>query len=107
LKVETMRKLLLAAAGAALVGLGAPSAQAQEFSITIGTPGYYGPPAYRPYSVYRSHPVYEPAYRRPVRAYRPYPVYAQPVYYGPACTTRVTRYWDGRGWVSRRERLCD
>ncbi len=105
-----MRKLLLAAAGAALVGLGAQPAQAQGFSITIGTPGYYGPPAYHPYPVYRAHPVYEPVYRRPVRAYRPYrpyPVYAQPVYYGPACTTRVTRYWDGWNWVSRRERVCD
>ena len=99
-----MRKLLLAAAGAAAVVLGAQSAQAQGFSITIGTPGYYRPPVYRPY------PVYEPGYPRPWRAYRPYrpyPVYAQPVYYGPACTTRVTRYWDGWSWVSRRERVCD
>ncbi len=99
-----MHKLLLAAAGAALAGLAAQPAAAQGLSITIGTPGYYGPPVYRPY------PVYEPVYRRPVRAWRPYrphPVYAQPVYYGPACTTRVTRYWDGWNWISRRERVCD
>ena len=100
-----MPKLLLAAMGAALVGLAAQPARAQGFSISIGAPSYYGPPP-----VYRAYPAYEPYYRRPVRAYRPYrpyPVYAQPVYYDRACTTRITRYWDGWSWVSRRERLCD
>jgi len=100
-----MRKLFLAAAGAALVGFGAQPAQAQGFSITIGTPGYYAPPVYRPYPIYRPYPAYRPV--RAYRPYRPYPVYAQPVDYGPICTTRVTRFWDGWSWVSRRERVCD
>ncbi len=101
-----MRQLLLGLAGATLVGLGAfgaQPAQAQGFSVTIGTHGYY--PA--PVPVYdRPYPRYRPVYR-PVRAYPAYPAYAEPVYYGPYCTTRVTRYWDGWAWVSRRHRICD
>jgi len=90
----------LAAAALGLGVLGAPPAQAQGFSVTIGAPGYYGPPA----PVYRPRPVYRPVYYRP--AYRPYRAY-EPAYYGPRCTTEVVRYWDGWGWVKRRREICD
>jgi hypothetical protein len=97
--VETMRKLLLGIAAAAALSfgsLGAQPAQAQGFSVTFGTGnyGYYPPPPPRP--VYRAYPVYgRPAYRRPH-----YPDY------GPECTTRVRRYWDGFRWVSERREIC-
>jgi hypothetical protein len=97
-----MRKVLLGLAVAA-IGLGASGAapaQAQGFSITVGTPGYYGPPA----PVYSPYPRYRPVYYRP--AYPRYPAYV-PAYYGPRCTTEVSRYWDGWGWVNRRHRVCD
>ena len=96
-----MRKPLLGLA-AALLGLGtfgALPAQAQGFSITVGTPGYYAPPV----PVYRPYPAYRPIYRP---AYRPYPAYV-PAYYAPRCSVEVTRHWDGWGWVSRRRRICD
>ena len=111
-KVEIMRKLLLGFFGA-LLGLAslaaAPSpAEAQGFSVTIGTPGYYGP---RP--VYRSYPRYRPVYVRPAPVYvRPRPVYVRQNYYRPAyygesrCTVRMHRYWDGYGWVRERRRQC-
>ncbi|HEY8382943.1 MAG TPA: hypothetical protein VIL09_12420 [Microvirga sp.] len=99
-----MRKLLVGLAGALALGFGAfgaAPAQAQGFSVTIGTPGYYGPAP-----VYRSYPRH-----RAYRPYRPYPVYGRPVQYrpvyaGPRCVTRVNRYWDGYGWVSERRRIC-
>jgi|SRR5215212_587049 len=93
----------LAAAALGLGALGAQPAQAQGFSVTIGTPGYDGPPV----PVYRPYPVYRPVYGRP--AYRPsyaYRAYA-PAYDGPRCTTELVRSWDGWGWVTRRREICD
>jgi hypothetical protein len=107
----TMRNFAVGLAGAIVLGFGAIAAQpaqAQGFSITIGNPGYYAPPP-----VYRPYPRYRPVYSRPVRAYRSYGAYGAygapyaPAYYGPRCTTRVTRYWDGWAWVSRERRVCD
>lgn len=114
-----MSKSFLGLAGAAAVlgfgALAAQPAQAQGFSITIGSPGYYAPPApvYDPYPSHRPvyyrpaprpYPSYAPAYYRP--APRRYPAYA-PAAYAERCTIRITRQWDGWGWVSRRTRICD
>jgi hypothetical protein len=101
----TMRNLTVGLAGAIVLGFGAIAAQpaqAQGFSVTIGNPGYYAPPV----PVYRPYPRYRPVYSRPYRAYPAYGAY-EPAYYGPRCTTRVTRYWDGWAWVSRERRVCD
>jgi hypothetical protein len=124
MEARNMRQILLGLAGAAVVGLGAfgaQPAQAQGFSITIGTPGYYRPaPIYRPYPryrpvyyrpapVYRPYPRYRPVHYRPApiyRSYGPQRVFAPPVDYGPVCTTRVARYWDGFGYVSERRKVC-
>jgi hypothetical protein len=97
-----MRCFLLALAGAATLGLGALAvepAQAQGFSISVGS-GYGG--YHRPYH----RPAYRPSYRR--YGYYPRPVYYRPypVYYGRTCFTRVTRVWDGWGWVRQRVRVC-
>jgi hypothetical protein len=95
-----MRKLILGLFGLAAIGFGAVAAQpaqAQGFSITVGNP-YYGP-------VYPA-----PVYYRPAPVYRPYPVYGRPyyrpAYYGPRCTVRTSRYWDGFSWVVQRREIC-
>ena len=111
-----MRHSLLALAGAALVGVaafGAEPALAQGVSITLGLPGYVEPvPVYRPLPP--PPPTYRvaPPPRRVYRAVRAYPgpiepAFVDPVYDAPQCTTRVTRYWDGWGWVTRRRQVCD
>jgi hypothetical protein len=98
-----MRKLILGLFGFAAIGLGAVAAQpaeAQGFSITVGTPYYQPAPA----------PYYGPVYYRPAPVYRPYPVYGRPyyrpAYYGPRCTIRTSRYWDGYSWVTQRREVC-
>lgn len=94
-----MRKLTLGLFGA-LAALGAvaaaPPPAAAQVSVTIGTPGYYPPPAYRPY---------RPAYVAPSPVYRPYPRWRR-AYYAPSCVVRIHRYWDGYGWVRERRRVC-
>jgi hypothetical protein len=93
-------KMLVAAAGTALVGAAvmfstAASAGNVAWSVSVGAPGiavtagqpaYYGAPYYRPYY----HPYYAPApvvyrpYHRPYRVYAPAPVvYAPPVVVAP------------------------
>ena len=54
--------------------------------------GAYGGPGYYGYG-------YGPGY-----AYAPAPVYYGA--YGPGCTIRRERVWDGYGWIIRRVRVC-
>jgi hypothetical protein len=109
-----MRKLLLGLAGVAALGLGmvsAEPAEAQSFSISIGSGyghggyhgGYHGGRWPRHYhrAYYPRHHYYPRVYRRVA-----YPIYATPAYYGPRCVTRVTQRWDGWRHVSIRKRTC-
>jgi hypothetical protein len=86
----------------------AEPAQAQGFSISFGSGyGHSGYGGYRPYPSYRPYRPYPVYYG----GYRPYPVYhggyrPYPVYYGPRCVTRVTRVWDGWGYVTKRRQIC-
>jgi hypothetical protein len=102
-----MKRHLAIVPALALAGaLGAGAAQARDadvqWSITIGTPPVYGPPApvvVAPAPVYRPAPVIV----APAPVYRPVPVvvYPQPVYY------RAPSYWDhdGDGIPNRYDRL--
>ena len=103
-----MRKLLFGLF-AAILGLGALAAvpepaQAQGFSVTIGTPGYNGPRYYRRHH-YRSH-HYRSAFYEPSPVYLRRRGYDRPAHYNPRCTIRVHRYWDGFTWVHERRRHC-
>lgn len=106
-----MRKFLLSLAAAAALGLGALAtapapAEAQSVTIRVGEP--YGRSPDRPYWHHRyyGHRYHRPVYYRPAPVYHPYPRYARPVVYGPRCTIRTTRYWDGFSWVTRRREIC-
>jgi len=89
-------KMLVAAAGTALVGAAAMfstaastgnvawsvSVGAPGIAVTAGQPAFYGAPYYRPY--YPPAPVVYRPYHRPYRVYVPAPVvYAPPVVVAP------------------------
>jgi hypothetical protein len=99
-----MRHALLSVLGAAALGLGALTAdaltaapaQAQGFTITVGEPYGYNPYPRHPrrhWGHWRRH--HRPVYYRPVRGG-----------YGPDCTVRMRRYFDGYSWVTERRRTC-
>jgi hypothetical protein len=105
-----MRKILFGLAGALALGVGALAsepAQAQGFSVTVGSPYGYGPAYGYPPPPPRYAPAY--GYGRPGPAYRRYSRHPRRVYYAPPaprCVIRRERQFDGFGWVSVRRRVC-
>jgi hypothetical protein len=103
-----MRKFLFGLAGMLALGFGALAsdpAQAQGFSITVGSPYGYGPAYGYPPPPRR----YAPVYGRPIPVYDGYPRRPRRVYYappGPRCTVRKERYFDGYDWVSVKRKSC-
>lgn len=113
-----MKKSLLAAAAATVLGLSAAGpAQAQRgvaagvaagiiggaiVGGALASPYNYGPGygyAYGPgYS-------YGPGYYPP-RYYAPGPGYVADDYYGGGCVWQKQRFWDGYAWRARRVRVC-
>jgi len=105
-----MRKILFGLAGALALGVGALAsepAQAQGFSITVGSPYGYGPA----YGYPPPPPRYAPAYGYGRAAFGIGRVCAsdgicEVAPPAPRCVIRRERQFDGFGWVSVRRRVC-
>jgi len=100
-KLGMLKQVVVAACFAASVGAFAiPAARAEtNYSVSIGTPAYYGDYYYAPAYTPRCYYDYYGYYRC-----RPYYAYGGPYYYGPAISFGYYRGWygwRGRDWDDR------